>query len=108
MAFNLDKFKQLALFLTPLVLPAFGVDPALTNLIVHGVTLAETAANGNPKTGAEKKAIALDAIKTGLDAVNAARPGTVNVGEVLDAANDGIDSTLKAIKAAKNVPVHPL
>lgn len=108
MHFDLKKFVTVLKFVAPLVLPAAGVPAGAVDVVVHGIAVAESISNGDPKTGAEKKAIALDAIKTGLDAVNEARPGTVNVGEVLDAANDGIDSTLKAIKAAKNVPIHTL
>lgn len=108
MHFDLKKFVTVLKFVAPLVLPAAGVSAGAIDIVVHGITVAEALSDGDPKTGAEKKAIALDAIKTGLDAVNEARPGTVAVAEVLDAANDGIDSTLKAIKAAKNVPLHPL
>lgn len=107
MSFNLKAFGQVLKLTAPLILAAAGVPPQATNIVMHGIEVAEHIGNGNPKTGAEKKAIALDAIKTGLDAVNEARPGTVNVTEVLDAANDGIDSTLKAIKAGKNIPVKP-
>lgn len=107
MKFDFDKFKQLALFLTPLILPAFGVDQTLTNLIVHGVTLAESAANGDPKTGAQKKAIALEAVQTGLGIVNQVKPGTVDAAEANEAVSDSIDAVIKAINLAKHVPVKP-
>lgn len=105
MSFDFNKFKQIALFVTPLVLPAFGVDPALTNLIVHGVTLAEDAANGSPKTGAQKKALALEAVQTGLQIVNQAKPGAVDVDQASTAVSDSIDAVIKAINLAKNIPV---
>lgn len=105
MKFDLDKFKQLALFLTPLILPAFGVDQTLTNLVVHGVMLAETAANGDPKTGAQKKAIALDAVETGLGIVNKVKPGSVDIPQASEATSEAIDAVIKAINLAKNVPV---
>lgn len=105
MKFDLNKFKQIALFVTPLVLPAFGVDPNLTNLIVHGVVLAETAANGEPKTGAQKKALALEAVQTGLNIVNQAKPGSVDVDQASTAVSDGIDAVIKAVNLAKNIPV---
>lgn len=105
MKFDLTKFKQIALFVTPLVLPAFGVDPALTNLIVHGVTVAETAFTGEPKSGAQKKALALEAVQTGLAIVNQAKPGSVNVAEATGAVSDSIDAVIKAVNLAKNIPV---
>lgn len=105
MAFDFEKFRQIALFVAPLVLPAFGVNPALTNLIVHGVTLAEAAANGSPKTGAQKKALALEAVQTGLQIVNEAKPGAVDVEQASSAVSDSIDAVIKAVNLAKNVPV---
>jgi hypothetical protein len=108
MHFDFRKFTQAALFVAPILLPAFGVPAEAINIVVHGVLVAEHAANGSPKSGADKKAIALDAIKTGLEAVNAARPGSVNVDEVLSAADGGIDATVKGINAAKNIPAHTI
>lgn len=104
---NWKKFEQAVLFAAPLILPAVGVPAEAVNLVVHGVLVAEHAANGDPKTGAQKKAIALDAIETGLKVVNEAKPGTVDVAQVLDAASDGIDATIKAVNAAHNIPVRP-
>lgn len=104
---NWKKFEQAVFFVAPLVLPAFGVPPAAVNIVSHGILVAESISNGEPKTGAEKKAIALDATKTGLDAVNLAHPGTVDTAQVMDAVSDGIDATVKAVKASENIPVRP-
>lgn len=107
MHFDLKKFEQAALFVAPLVLQSFGVPAEVVNLTIHGIIVAEHAANGDPKTGAEKKAIALEVVKTGLDAVNAARPNTVDVTQLLGAVNGGIDATVAGIHAAHNIPVRP-
>lgn len=104
---NWKKFEQAVFFVAPLVLPAFGVPPAAVNIVSHSILVADSISNGDPKTGAEKKAIAMDAIKTGLDAVNLAHPGAVDTAQVLDAASGGIDATIKAVKAAENIPVRP-
>lgn len=104
--FNLGMFKQALLFTAPILLPAFGVPGAVVNLGIHAILTAEQASQGEPKSGAEKKAIALEIVRTGLEGVNAAKPGTVNVGEVMAAVDGGIDATIAGIKAAKNVPTH--
>lgn len=108
MHFDLGKFITVAEFITPLVLPAFGVPPAVTNLVIHGITVAQTidARSQTGMSGAEKKAVAMDIVTTGLNAVNAAKPGTIDVPELTGAVSDGIDVTIKAIKAAKDIPVH--
>lgn len=106
MHFDLTKFEQVAKFVAPLVLPIFGVPSAVTNLVVNGITIAQAATADGPKTNEEQKAIAMSAVQQGLEAVNIAHPGTVNVAEVMDATSDGIDATVKAIKAAKDIPVH--
>lgn len=108
MHFDFRKFTQAALFVAPMVLPAFGVPAEVVNTVVHGILVAEHAGNGDPKVKGEKKAIALEAIKVGLEAVNEAKPGTVNVDEVLAAADGGIDATIKGINAAKNIPTHTI
>lgn len=105
MTFSLEKFKQIALFVTPLILPAFGVDPTLTNLIVHGITVAETALDGAPKSGAQKKALALEAVNTGLSIVNQAKPGAVDVSQGSAAVSGAIDAVIQAINFGQNIPV---
>ena len=107
MAFSWSKFQQAVMFTAPLVLPAFGVPAPLVNLAIHGVLVAEAAANGSPKTGEEKKAIALQVVQDGIGAVNAARPGTLNSDELMGAVSEGIDATISAVKAAKDIPAHP-
>lgn len=104
-------FGQRAMFLAPILLPTLGVPAELINLVVHGVIVAEQAAHDHgdvPKTGAEKKEVAMELVKTGLKAVNAAKPGTVDETQLLDAVSNGIDATVKGINAAKNIPAHSL
>lgn len=100
------KFSQIARFVAPLVLPVLGVPPGVTNLVVNGISVAEAAGSAGGKSGAEKKQIAMDAVVTGLNAVNVAHPGTVDVPQVMEAVSDGIDATVKAVNAAQNIPVH--
>lgn len=107
MHFDLKKFEQVALLVAPMVLPAFGVPAEAVSLVTHGIVIAEHIGNGDPKSGPEKKAIAMDAIRTGLESVNVAKPGTVDVAQVLDAADKGIDATIVGIKTAKNILVKP-
>lgn len=109
MHIDLERFKTIAEFLAPLIMNSIGVKPEVVGLVTHAIGVAESigASHGTALTGTEKKALSLDIVTTGLNAVNLARPGTVDVTEVIGAVSDGIDATVKAIKAAKNIPVHP-
>lgn len=104
--FNLGMFKQALLFTAPIMLPAFGVPGEVVNMAIHGILTAEQAGQGDPKGGAQKKAIALEIVRTGLEGFNAVKPGTIDVPQVLEAVDGGIDATLQGINAAKNIPMH--
>ena len=106
MSFNLSAFAKLSELFAPIILAAAG-KPELAPLVVHGIQIAEVAGASGDKTGADKKAIAMDAVQTGLEAVNAARPGTVNVDQLAVVVSNGIDETVAAINAAKNIPIGP-
>lgn len=94
------------MFVAPILLPALGVPAEVVNLGIHAILTAEQASGGQKKSGPEKKAIALEIVRSGLEGVNAVKPGTVNVAEVLAAVDGGIDATVAGINAAKNVPMH--
>ena len=49
----------------------------------------------------------METISTGLEAVNLAKPGTVNVPELTAVVSDGIDLTIAAIHAAQKMPLPP-
>lgn len=105
MSFSWRSFANVAEIVGPIALQAAGVPAQYTTLVIHGIQIAEDASNGDPKTGQEKKAIALDAIQTGLSAVNAAKPGTVDINQLTDVVSNGIDEVVAAVNAAKNIPV---
>lgn len=104
MSFSWSKFAQIAAAVGPVALAAAGVPPQITALVIHGIQVAEESTDGTDKTGAEKKAIAMDAVTTGLEAVNAAKPGSVDVAELTGVVSQGIDVTVSAIHAAKDIP----
>jgi hypothetical protein len=101
------KFVKIAELVGPIALAAAGVPPTATALVIHGVQIAEQIGQAKGLSGAEKKAIAMDAVTTGLAAVNVAKPGTINIPELSGVVSDGIDLTVKAIQAGKNIPLAP-
>lgn len=105
MGFNWRAFEKVAELVAGPILVASGVPPSLVPLVVHGIQIAEASTNGDPKTGAEKKAIAMDAVQTGLSAINSAKPGTVDTATLTDVVSSGIDVAIKAIKAGGNIPM---
>lgn len=109
MHIDLQRFKTIAEFLAPLIMNSIGVKPEVVTLVTHAINVAEAvgSTSGTALTGPEKKALAMDIVTTGLNAVNLARPGTVDVDQMTGAVSDGIDATVEAINAAKNIPVHP-
>lgn len=107
MTFNWRKFQQIAEFVAPLVLGVSGVPANVTALVVHSITLAQQIGDRKKLSGAEKKALAMDAVATGLAAVNTAKPGAVNVDELTAVVSDGIDLTIAAIHAAQKMPLPP-
>lgn len=109
MGFSWSAFAAIGKLVAPIILASVGVPPALTPLILHGIELAELAGHHDSHvTGAQKKAIAMDAISTGLAAVNAAKPGTVDTAAVTGLVSQGIDLTVAAINEGKNIPVQPV
>lgn len=107
MRFDWRKFAKVAELVGPLALAAAGVPPTATALVIHGIQIAEQVGEAKGLSGAQKKAIAMDAVTTGLAAVNAAKPGTINVSELTGVVSDGIDLTVKAIQAGKHIPLAP-
>jgi hypothetical protein len=107
MSFSWSAFAKVAELVGPLALTAAGVPAGVIPLVVHGIQIAEAASDSGPKTGADKKAIAMDAVQTGLNAVNAVKPGTLDVPQLAVVVGNGIDETVAAIKAAKNIPMAP-
>lgn len=106
MSFDWKKFARLAEVMAPIIMQASGVPPQFVALAVNGIQVAEAATSGGPKTGAEKKQIAMEAVTLGLQAVNAAKPGTVDIPQLTSVVSDGIDLTVRAVNAGKNIPVH--
>lgn len=102
------KFEQIALAVAPIALGAAGVPPVFTNLVTHAVVVAQAIGDGSQKTGADKKVIAMAIVTDGLNAVNAAKPGTLDVAQLSDVISGGIDETVSAITAAKNIPLKPV
>ena len=105
MAWDWKKFEQITEAIAPLALAAAGVPPALTGLVIHAVQVVEQSTDGTQKTGPEKKADALSIVSDGLNAVNVARPGTFDVPQLTSVVSEGIDTTIDAVNAAKNIPV---
>ena len=101
MKMHWKKFGRILKAVAPIVLAAAGVPPRLIPLVEHAIVLAES----KPGTGAEKKALALDAIRTGIAAaeIGAGRP-VVDPG-VTAIVSDGIDVAVRAVNAAKGLPI---
>lgn len=105
MHFDLKKFASLVSQLGPIILPMAGVPPALSGLIVHGITVAEAMPG---KSGAEKKAYVQELVRTGAEGINiAAGKPTINSAELASTVGLGIDAVLDTIKTVKNIPVNP-
>ena len=99
--FSWTAFEQIGAVVAPIILDSLGVPAAVTPLVIHGITLAEQAGG----SGETKKSIAMDAVQTGLAAVNAAKPGTVDANAISDLVSQGIDLTVAAINEGKNIPI---
>ena len=100
MGFDFHKFLKLAQILAPIALASAGVPAALIPLVTHGIQLAES----HPRTGAEKKATALEVVTTGIAAVNAVKPGAVDP-DIVKVVEEGIDAAVGAINAARHLPI---
>lgn len=103
MHFDIKKFATLVSQLGPIVLPLAGVPPALSGLIVHGITVAEAMPG---KSGAEKKAYVQELVRTGAEGLNiAAGKPTIDAAELASTVGLGIDAVLDTIKTVKHIPV---
>jgi hypothetical protein len=99
--FSLAAFEQIGSIVAPMIMTALGVPAPVIPLVQHAIVIAQEAGG----TGETKKATAMDAVATGLAAVNAVRPGTVDASAVTDLVSQGIDLTVAAIKEGQNIPV---
>lgn len=100
MKFSLGMFVKTLEMIGPVVLLASGVPPALIPLVVHGMQLAES----KPQSGAEKKAVALDAVATGIAGINVVKPGAVDP-NITGVVSTGIDTVIGTIKAIHREPI---
>lgn len=99
MGFNFGKFLAIAQIVAPAALAATGVPAVLIPLVLHGIQLAES--HPEKLDGPAKKQFALDAVSTGVAAVNAVKPGAVS-DSWPTVVGAGIDATVGAIKAVQN------
>ena len=90
---KLSSFLHVMKYVAGPVLVLVGVPPVFIPLVQHGIEIAES----HPGTGAAKKILALDAIKTGLEAVSAAKPGSVDVPAAIAVIDKGIDTVVGTI-----------
>lgn len=105
MKFDLKKFAKIIVQVAPVALTAAGVPPIVTGQLTHLMVLAQSKPG---KSGAEKKAFVLDALKTSLSATDELlHPGVtdLNVDEIVSAASNGIDATIQMIDTVHNIPV---
>jgi hypothetical protein len=113
MHFNLSAFLKVANLVVGPVLAASGVPTALIPIVQHGLADAELASSNRdvPLTGAEKKAIVMDAVATGIAGVNTVKPNAIS-SDVVPTVSQGIDvavSTINIVNKAKTgaAPVVP-
>lgn len=104
MKFDLKKFAAAVTQLAPVLLPLAGVPPELTNLVTHGIIVAEHLPGAS---GPSKKAYVQDLVVTGAQGVNAAAGKVVvDPAQVGGAVSQGIDAVISAVDLAHNIPVH--
>lgn len=84
----LDAIAHLAPFILPLI-P--GLPPVLIPFIVHGIQTAEVIPGASSAT---KLAAALDEVNTGIAALNALKPNTINPSLSTSAILSGINTTV--------------
>lgn len=104
MAVNLQQFGQTAAILAPIVLSALG-QPQLASLVQQAIQTAEQAFQKQPKTGAEKKALALQFVHEGLQALEVVKPGTLEgeQEEIEATVSEAIDVVVAAINIAETI-----
>lgn len=100
MKISLNAFLKVANVIVGPILAATGVPTALIPIVQHGIQDAEIASAKRdvPLTGAEKKALVLDSLATGIAGANAAKPGSVDP-NVTILVSRGIDLTVDTINA---------
>lgn len=87
--------------IAPIIFPLIpGFPTQLTPYVVKGI---QTAESFQGKTGAEKLAIAVDSVNTGVAAINAVKPGSVNAEAINAAVVNGINTVI-AIQNVKGQP----
>lgn len=103
MHFDLKKFAAAVTQLAPILLPIAGVPPELTNLVTHGIVVAQHLPGAD---GPTKKAYVQDLVLTGAQGVNAAAGKVVvDPAQVSGAVSQGIDAVISAVELAHNIPV---
>ncbi|SRR5258708_6861094 len=101
MGFNWRVFADVAKEVAPLALAAAGVPVGVIPLVVHGISIAEQVGGSS----ADKKATALDAVATGIAAVNAATGKQTIDPAITSVVDEGIDAAVGAINAAQKKPI---
>lgn len=101
MKIDLGKFLEAAQVIAPYALQLAGVPVGLIPLVQYGISNAEAFYSDTDKTGADKKAFALNQIANGLDAVSVAHPNQITGplrNEILASVSQGIDATITGIR----------
>lgn len=101
MGFDWKAFAKVAEIVAPAALAAAGVPVGVIPLAVHGIQIAEQVGGGS----ADKKATALDAVATGIAAVNAATGKQTIDPAVTSVVDEGIDAAVGAINAVQKKPI---
>lgn len=107
MKFDLKKFAAIVAQVAPIALMAAGVPPEVTAKVAHLIVIAQTKPG---KTGAEKKAFVLDALRTGAgltDDFHHPDIDDIDEEQLTGAVSEGIDGTIAMVNAVKNIPKAP-
>jgi len=104
MKFDLKKFAAIVSQVAPIALMAAGVPPEITAKVTHLIVLAQSKPG---KSGSEKKAFVLDALKTGAsitDDLHNPAIDDIDEEQLTGAVAAGIDGTIAMVDAVKNIP----
>lgn len=93
----LEQIAPIALSVVP------GIPPVLVPVIVHGIQTAEKLGG----TGPEKKASAIDLVRTGILATNLAAGKQVVDPSTINAVSNGIDTVVGVVNVIHKQPVAP-
>lgn len=93
----LEQIAPIALAIVP------GIPPVLIPVIVHGIQTAESIGG----TGPEKKAKAMDLVKTGILAANLTAGKTVIDPNVIHVVSNGVDTVVGVVNAIQAHPISP-